>query len=146
MDGTLIMCGAWLFKSMQDLGAALVLNTMKVRLFTNELTPGPQRVLADLVVPTYTGYADSGNLAILGYGINTAGDAFVHFAAAAFIPADGVTPALIRGWGLYHDSAVDTLATLFLYDTPVPLTDQNDVLVVQPRVMLGQPVLPTDAV
>jgi len=146
VEGQLITPGLWLYQLFSWLSNDTRLGTLKIRLFTNELAPSPALTIADLIPPTYTGYTDSPARTMLAVGINSSGDAYYDLSPFAFTPSDAVSPALIRGWAVWDDAPFDQLAAVFIFDEPVMLADQYDTLIVQPRLMLGQPLSPNDHV
>jgi len=121
-------------------GTPAVSASLKIMLFTNDAPADPATTLASLTPPDYTGYGAQATIVLGGNAYNASDDAFIECEARAFQPADGVSPNTIRGWALYADLPTDVLLTLFKYDEPVPLVDNGDVLIVQPRIMFGQPL------
>lgn len=120
-------------------GTPAVSTTLKVMLFTNQPSPSPAFLMSDLTPATFTGYAPA-TVTVLGTaGRNGSEDVYQECSAVIFQPVDAATPNTIRGWALYSDQATDVPITLYIFDVPVALNDWNDTLVVQPRIMIGQP-------
>jgi len=117
-------------------------DSMKVGLFTNDVTISPDMVMGDLTPATFGGYAPA-VVAPAGDNFdNSAGDGIQLFATIVFQPNSSATPNDIWGWFLYHDGTPDILYAVEKYEASVALAGPLDALPVTPRLMIGGPSSP----
>jgi len=112
------------------------LNGGKIRLFQNNVTPGPDTVLADLTVATFDGYADSPAV-VWGGGDTDVEDRAVLIAPSiTFSPTGAVIGNTIHWWAFFS-LAPDTLVCAERLPNPVVLAGPGDALVIVPMFRAG---------
>lgn len=95
-------------------------------LFTNDIIPGRNTVIGDLVEATFAGYA-AGVLVWSAGENDSAGRAVLIGTPATFSPADAVLEETIYGVGITN-TAETTLFAAERFATPVPLASPADSL------------------
>lgn len=112
------------------------LNGAKVRLFKNDISPGPDTVLANLVTADYGGYADSPAVVWSAGDTDFDDRAVLVGASQNFAPTDSVTPNTIYGYCIM-DSTSTNLLFAERFPNSVDLTSPADILVIVPMFRAG---------
>lgn len=109
------------------------LKTPVPHLFVNDFVPGPDSVLTDFTEATFDGYSTA---IVVEYGepIEDPDNqhAWMQF-SAQFTATGGTVAETVYGWFVTHGGVVTSAARL---DTPVPISDAGDGVIVHPRVRL----------
>jgi hypothetical protein len=112
------------------------LDGAKVGLFLTG-TPGPQAITGDFEEPTYAGYAQQ-TLAAADWGNPYLSNGSLPTLSAktlTFRPTDGTVSTVVKGWFLTN--ATGGLLFSEMFDTAVPLVDQNSALLLGVEVSVG---------
>lgn len=99
-----------------------------LRLFQNDITPGPNSLPGDFVVATFSGYAHKVPGLTLGPYLNPSGYWEVQNVSLSWAPSDGVTPNTIYGW--YWLDAANNLIAAERFAEPRQMIDATSLLVV----------------
>ena len=99
--------------------------TSTLILFANDIQPGPTTVFADLVPPTFTGYAAVAGIVFGTPYIDPAGDVIVTAPSVDFICSGGTPTDIIYGWALV-DAGLTTLRQAARLGAPVPIAAPGD--------------------
>jgi hypothetical protein len=105
-------------------------------LYQNALVPGQNTVIGDLTLCDFDGYAASSALTFSGPFVLTDGTMEIVAPSVAFIATGATTPNVVYGWAL-RISASGALMYAENFDTPIPISQSGDGLVVIPRVSYG---------
>ena len=112
------------------------LDLLKLLLFTNDITPTKTTLYADLVKPTYTGYADLTGLVAGAVFQRTDKGWAVQFGAKQFQMGDAALPTTLMGYGIYSTSGT-VLYWAERFPNPVPLVTTADACIFDPQFCLG---------
>lgn len=107
------------------------LETVKIRLFKNNLAITPATLTADLVEADYTGYAASAALVWGAPWLDIDDDIVLTAAGVQFQPTGTATSNIIYGWWMEAGTSPATTPILAeLFDTPVSMDSPLDALFV----------------
>lgn len=110
----------------------------KAILFTNDIVPTEVTVLADLDVPTYTGYASQTVVWGTPYRRNEGGMAMTG-PMKEFQMSDDVLPTTVYGYGIVNAAGDTLLATELCPGGPIQLTDTLSAINFAPEIAQGGP-------
>lgn len=109
-----------------------LLNGVKVKLFQNAATPGPDSVLADFTEATFPGYAESAAVVWGAALSNALNQAFTAGGTVQFTCTGAATPNTIHGYYLVDGATGNVLIAAEAFASPQPITAAGQGLVVQP--------------
>lgn len=119
--------------------ATKYLDGVSIRLFSNNLTPTPENVLADFTESAWTGYAEAGPLV---WGVPfLAPDAVIKVAAASvqFTQTGVISTGTSYGWYMVGDpGGAEYLVASQRFDTPVNFVATGIGVVVDPTFALAE--------
>lgn len=96
------------------------LDAVKLMLWVNNIVPDKNTVLADLTVPTFTGYAAFGPVVWGSVMVDVDGTAIVTGASHEFVCTGGTPTDIIYGWALTNSGGT-TLIKAARLAAPVPI-------------------------
>lgn len=113
------------------------LNGTKTMLFQNNVTPTKTTVLADLTIPTYTGYVAQTTGTFGAPYVGTDGLERITAPGLQFQPSDDATPNTIYGYAITNTAGTVLIAAK-KFDTPVSMADATSAVVFQPEYVYGK--------
>jgi len=131
-------------RKMLDTSVALInADTIAIKLFQNDLTPGPNTVVGDFVEADFSGYAV---VAVNQVGIawdDDDGNAAQSFDNAHFQGTTGAVTNTIYGWwmtGTIDGVTANQLIQAKRFDTPIPVNGSMDAIDFIPLLKIGMPL------
>lgn len=131
-----------LMKIAAEAFGGLLYGDVKVGLFKNDIIPTKDTILSDLEVADFTGYLAQATVSLGTEIDNVNGDAVRYFVPKLFQASGSAIANTVYGWYLFHDAATDSLVCADRFPEPIVFEDENDAVVVNPRIMIGQPGAP----
>jgi len=107
---------------------------VKMGLFTNNISPGPDTVLADLTEPTYASYAQAAATLPAGAFSDEDGKVFIDYGDLTWSLTTGDTPVTIIGAFIVDGTGQLLMAGKL--DNPVTLTNPGDATLIGAQVVV----------
>lgn len=117
-------------------GTGLPLAAATLILFTNNVEPTRDTVMADLDEATFNGYAAEAGLAFGDAYLNSAGRVVIGAPSHTFISTNGLVAETVQGWALVN-AGKTTLYYAERLSQPVPITAGDQGVNIDPIVAYG---------
>lgn len=123
------------------LTADLWLADAKVKLYTNDISPDWETAIADLTEATFDGYVGKDLVETAITFADGSGNFVTQYPSVAFQPTGSATPNEIFGYWVESLALGVGLRALWIvrFAEPVQLNGPEDALIVEPRLIIGQP-------